>query len=384
MNRWSLVATATVVIGALVIGSVLLASEPATIYVGGLFDLSGPTSDVSSNYAAGIEACTRYINDHGGIEGAPVELLAFDYGYDLSRAEKIYERLRARGDVFAIQGWGTHDTCALRQRVNKDKVVFFSASYSPTLADSRAAPYNFFTGASYDTQIKLAMKFAKSRGGRKVVFVYPDTPYGTAPIEAGKAYARELGMEVGPDQIVKLDQMCTENAMEKVQKFGADFVWLGGTRKSTAAILSDAAKLEMRASFIVNCWGFDEGLPERIPATIHPQVYGMTPAVPFGADVPGMQPLLEYAKPGDHTLHFVKGWISMRVLAEGLRRAKAAGNLSGEGVKHALETLDNFSTGYLAAPITYTGENHNPNHACSIGAIRDRRLVVLTSHRLGD
>jgi branched-chain amino acid transport system substrate-binding protein len=67
-----------------------------------------------------------------------------------------------------------------------------------------------------------------------------------------------------------------------------------------------------------------------------------------------------------YSLHYVKSWTSMLVMAEALKRAKKAGKLDGPGLKAALETIKDFDTGGLTAPISYAADDHRPNTTMSI------------------
>ncbi|HEX8155992.1 MAG TPA: ABC transporter substrate-binding protein, partial [Solirubrobacteraceae bacterium] len=53
-----------------------------TVKVGGLFDLSGPTADVSTPYSEGIKGFVTSWNDKG--DGPTIELSSVDYKYDVA------------------------------------------------------------------------------------------------------------------------------------------------------------------------------------------------------------------------------------------------------------------------------------------------------------
>jgi branched-chain amino acid transport system substrate-binding protein len=78
-----------------------------------------------------------------------------------------------------------------------------------------------------------------------------------------------------------------------------------------------------------------------------------------------------------YTLHYVKSWVSMLVMAEGLKRAKKAGKLHGPGLKAALETLRDYKVGGLCAPITYTPTDHRPNTSMAIGGVKDGKIYII-------
>jgi len=63
------------------------------------------------------------------------------------------------------------------------------------------------------------------------------------------------------------------------------------------------------------------------------------------------------------------------VWSEALKRADKAKALTGEGVKAALETLQNFDLGGLTANITYTPSDHRPSTKTPIYMIQSGKLV---------
>lgn len=357
-------------------------SKPKVIKIGALFDLSGPTSDVGRDYSLGIKDAVRWINDHGGINGRKIELISNDYKYDVGRARRIYKKYINNHHIELIQGWGTGDTEALRPNANRDGVVYMSASYSASLTDPFYTPYNFFVGTDYSTSIRLAIKYIKESWRDKsrppkMVFVYPDHPYGVAPIPAGKRMAAVLGVKYGPDQNVPLNAKEAVKQIEEIKKYDPDWVWLGGTLNSCAVVIRDAGRLGLDAKFIINTWGFDERLLQKAGPYADGRAYGVVPCAMWGDNVPGMRPIMEahrkYRSGKSHTVHYVKGWLSMMVMAEGIRRA--GDNISGPSVRDALETLKNFNVGNLSAPITYTDTDHRPNTKCSIYKISNGKYI---------
>src|SRR2546425_654293 len=88
-------------------------------------------------------------------------------------------------------GWGTGDTEALRPKVNADMIPFMSASYAETLADPKVTPFNFFPGASYSQQMRIALQWISDQNKGKhieVAVFHHDSAFGTSPLDDGKKY----------------------------------------------------------------------------------------------------------------------------------------------------------------------------------------------------
>ena len=356
------------------------AAAAADIKVGHLADLTGPTGDVGKPYAEGVQAYKEYVNAHGGINGKKIEMQMFDYAYDKNKAINQYKKYK-EDKVVAIQGWGTGDTEALVGFVSADKVPYISASYSAHLTDPKKAPYNFFCAADYTTALRAGLLYLKEgwKEGRapKIVFVYPNAPYGIAPIKGGKEFAKELGFEVLGDEDVGLKAIEANSQMLSIKNKGADFAWIGGTTNSTAVILKDAKKLGLKTRFFANIWGIDESTPKLADGAEEGALV-MGGSVTYGANVPGMKLLKEVTGNKPVPTPFIRGYVSMMVLVEALKRADKAtgGNITGESVKAALETFKDFDTGGLTpGKITYTSIDHRPYTEVNIIELQKGMLV---------
>ncbi|MDP3429361.1 MAG: ABC transporter substrate-binding protein, partial [Desulfomicrobium sp.] len=337
---------------------VLIASigtAAAAYKVGVLSDLTGATSSVGAPYADGIKAYVSWLNDNGGIDGKPVELIQVDYAYNVQQALAAYKRFTSSG-IVAMQGWGTGDTEALVKFVAKDKIPVFSASYSAHLMDPAKAPYNFTAAADYSTQGRAGLKYLreswKEERAPKLAFIFPDNPYGTVPIPAMKEYAAELGFEIVGQENVDLKAIDATPQLLSLKKVAPDFVWTGGTTPSTAVIMKDAQKLGISCTFLTNIWSSDENLFKLAgaAATGH---FGLQGGVIYGQDVPGMATILELTKNEPQMTHFVRGYVSAMVMCEGMKMAAAKGEVTGESIKEALETMRDFDPMGLAPAISY-------------------------------
>lgn len=357
------------------------AAQAADIKVGHLADLTGPTGDVGKPYAEGVQAYKEYVNAHGGINGKKIDMQMFDYAYDKNKAITQYKKYK-EDKVVAIQGWGTGDTEALVGFVTADKVPYISASYSAHLTDPKKAPYNFFGAADYTTALRAGLMYLKEgwkeKRAPKIVFIYPNAPYGIAPIKGGKEYAKELGFEVLGDEDVSLKAIEANSQMLSVKNKGADFAWIGGTTNSTAVILKDAKKLGLKTRFFANIWGIDESTPKLADGAEEGALV-MGGSVTYGANVPGMKLLKEISGNKPQPTPFIRGYVSMVILVEALKRADKAtgGNITGESVKAALETFKDFDTGGLTpGKITYTPTDHRPYTEVNIMELQKGKLVL--------
>jgi branched-chain amino acid transport system substrate-binding protein len=366
-------------------------ASPQEIKVGGIFDLTGVTADVGKPFAYGVRDGTAWLNENGGIHGKKVKLIDADYGYKIPEANALYKRLVGSEKVIMIQGWGTGDTEALKTTVAGDKMPYFSASFSGHLTDPKVTPYNFFVGPSYSDVLRGWLMWVKqdwkdkSRNPR-VAFLYGDNAYGKAPIEAGRRFCKENGIDLVAEEILPgTVQDATSQLLDMKQK-GADYGFTQVTINNTSAVLRDAKKLGMNVKWGTNTWGLGENLIA-VAKDASEGTVGAMLNPPFGENVPGMAKVVEFHKknhPNDtHDTNYVRGWAYVMVWAEALKRADTAGKLNGEGIKAAVETLKDFDLQGLAAPVTYTPTDHRPTTKVHLYQVQRGKLVRIAEYDLG-
>ncbi|MEW6232582.1 MAG: ABC transporter substrate-binding protein [Chloroflexota bacterium] len=397
----SLLLVAVIVASTLAAGCAPGAPAPAKpvaeVPVGSLNDMTGPTSDVGKDYALGIQEAIRWVNEQGGVNGKPIRLFQYDYGYRVPEAITTYKRFRDFDKVVAVLGWGTGDTEALAPTINADKMPYVSASYSAGLSDPKKTPYNLYAASDYSSNARAALtawyeeiwlksdKFKAEREAgvkpRFVAFYGWATPYASAPIKAIKDQAKLLGMEVGPDQDVTLTALDTKSQVLAAKEFKPHVVWHGNTTMSVATAVKDAAALGLGADHLVNNWGYDENLPKLAGAAAE-GVIGIAVSAFYGEDVPGMDKLKASAQKynpaaKDRLIRTVQAWANVLALWEAMKRADKAGELNGPGIMKAFESLKGYDVGLGVPPLTYTAADHRPASRVRIYQIKGGKFALL-------
>ncbi len=362
------------------------------IKIGAIHDLTGPTSDVGTPYAEGLKAYVEWANANGGISGHPIELLSADYAYKVDQAEQLYTQYVQEG-VVAFQGWGTGDTEALRSKIAADKIPFMSASYSANLLDMEVAPYNFMIGTSYSDQGIIALQWAMEdwadgggSGMPKVAFIHHDSPFGQSPIPDMQAFADENGIEF---MTIAMPKGATDYVAElaQIQQFGANYVIVHTVSSPAAVLVKDARSQGMMDSvkFINLNWCADE-IFINLAGDAAEGVYGAIPFTPPTDPVPGHEAPAQWLKEKGSSLeekglHFVQGWWTMAVMAEGIKRVRDEGKeVTGENIKAALESIQNFDTGGVTYPISFSPTSHRGNVALRLYQVQNGQWVRISDY----
>ncbi len=369
-------------VGLLVVG---LGTAPAaaqnTIKLGNLVDLTGPTSDQGKDIAQGRIDAVQYFNEHGGVHGKKLELISVEYGYAPPRAVAAYKKFVEGDKVLLVLGYGTPDTEALRPYITKDKVPYISGSYSGHLTNPRQTPYNFPGGIDYTSQMRIFLNYVKeswkdtSRKPR-VAFIFADNAYGRAPIESGRLYAKEIGVDLVDEEIIPTVLTDATSQLLTMQKKDPDYAYINTNTQWVPVVLKDSYKLGLKTKYVINNYGIDERTPKLAGAAAEGAM-GIQDIAYWGENVPGMKTLMEWHKkhhPNDtHASPYGRGWLWVIVAVEAMKQAGP--NLTGESVKAALEKLKEFDTWGLTPPFTYTNEDHRPTNRARLVMVKGGKIV---------
>jgi len=334
----------------------------------------------------------EWVNAHGGVNGKRFKLVDVDYGYKIPEAIAAYKRMVNDDKVVMIAGWGTGDTEALRGQAAADKIPYVSASFAAPVSDPTKNPYNFFVAPTYSDQLRAWLKWVKDdwkdkSRNPKVAALFGDNAYGRAPMNAGKEFAKEIGIDWVYEGVLPGAFQDATSQLLTMQKAGADYAYINVTTTGVSIILKDAQKLSLKTKFGSNPYGFSEALVA-VAKNNAEGVTGVMPHPPYGTNVPGMKKILDFNKGKDissppRDAVYVRGWASTLMITEGLKRADKAGQLNGEGIKKAFETLSNFDMGGLACNVTYTASDHRACTTTPIYEIKNGTLVKIKDYDVG-
>jgi branched-chain amino acid transport system substrate-binding protein len=369
-------------VGLLAVGVAAAPAEAqAPIKLGNLVDLTGPTSDQGKDIAKGRNDAVQWFNEKGGINGRKIELVSVEYGFQPPRAVAAYKKFVEDDKVLLVLGYGTPDTEALRPFITKDKMPYLSGSYSGHLTDPRQTPYNFPGGIDYTSQIRIFLNYVKetwkdtSRKPR-VAFIYADNSYGRAPIESGRAYAKEIGVDLVDEELIPTVVVDVTSQLLTMQKKSPDFAYINTNTQWVPVVLKDSYKLGLKVQYVINNYGIDERTP-KLAGDAAEGVLGIQDVAYWGENVSGMKTLMEVHKKNhpNETPNspYMRGWLWVIVAAEAIKRAGP--NPTGEMVKNALESFKEFDTWGLTPPFTYTSEDHRPTNRARLVQVKGGKIV---------
>jgi len=280
--------------------------------------------------------------------------------------------------VVAIEGWGTGDTEALTASSTPTRSVHLRVVFRPPDRREEDAVQlllrrGLHLGATGGPQVPEGRMERETCSQDRLHL--PEPPLWNRSIKGGKEYAKELGFEVLGDENVDLKAIEANSQLLSVKNKGADFAWIGGTTKLDRRHPQGCEEARPEDEVLQQHLG-DRRVDPKLAGGAEEGALVMAGSVRYGDKVPGMALLMSVEKTPQVT-HYIRGWVSMMVLVEALNRADKKGPITGESVKAALETFNDFDTGGLTpAKITFTSTDHRPYMSVNIMEMQNGKLVI--------
>ncbi|WP_119967061.1 ABC transporter substrate-binding protein [Simplicispira lacusdiani] len=186
-RRHVLQATAAVALAA----PALVRAQAEPWRIGQTAALTGPLAFPFVEMNKGIAAAFKEVNDRGGIDGRPVELVSLDDGGAPDKAAENTLALLQKEQVFTMFACGGTTSVMGALKVLAEAKVPLIAPASGSDALRPFNPLVFHTRASYAQELSKIVKQLGSTGFTKCAVPYFDNPFGKATLAAFEAAARE-------------------------------------------------------------------------------------------------------------------------------------------------------------------------------------------------
>ncbi len=349
---------------------------PTTILIGESAVFSGPAQALGNEMRAGATAYFQAINAAGGINGRRIELRSLDDGYEPDRAAANTRKLIDDG-VFLLFGYvGTPTSNASKPIFTAARVPFVGPF---TGAESLRNPVNryiFNIRASYfDETEKIVGQLVGQTLSRIAVF-YQNDDYGKAGLLGAERAMGRRDLKIVATGTVERNTVDVAAAVAAIGKADPQGVVMISAYKSCAAFIKAMRAAGYNPQFMnVSFVGSKALAQESGPAG---RGVGVTQVVPFPWNI--ATPIVkEYqqlytasTKKDDYSFTSLEGFISAKVLVEGLRRTGS--DLTREKFINAMESMRDVDVGGFL--VTFTPTNHSGSKFVELTVIgKDERFL---------
>jgi branched-chain amino acid transport system substrate-binding protein len=327
---------------------------------------------VTAEYSQGQRDYLALINERGGINGHKIQAEIVDTGNATQRGIEAYERFKREGAVL-IDPLSTPVSRALVSRALADKInLITTLSGRSDAADGNVFPYVLPLSPSYWSQMTVLVDFMRKQDGdlkgKKIAYVFIDTPFGREPLPIFEALAKRYGFEF--QQFPYPAPGNEQSAVwSQVRRFRPNWtiIWGAGVGQTVAIkeAIGNGIALDRLASVVwlsesdMNVVGKDNAkgvLKFEIAAA------GREPKV--------LQDILaevvskgKGAGPAEKvgTTYYNIGVMAAALTVEGVRKAfekHPSGAINGEWLNAGLTSISSFNAQGLIPPVTITPQDH--------------------------
>lgn len=331
------------------------------IKLGSCSALDGPARFLGIQTVLGATAYLHYVNDQGGVHGRKVQLMAFDDGYDPTKAEACFSRLK-KENVFAAGFFVGTPTAAkyvpLSQEQKLPVVGLFTGAqllYEPLkhyIVNVRASYYDE-TREQVDNLWKINL--------HKVAVIYQDDAFGKAVLDGvklalDKHHATPAALGTFPRNTVAV-----QAGLSAVRAANPDAVVVVGPYGPVAEILKEAHSTGWHPLFLTVSFVGTEALIKEAGHDADGMV--ITQVVPpyDRLDLPSVklyrESIEKYFPGSQPSFVSLEGFADAMVVVEGLKRAGT--DVTREKFIEGIESIHSMDIGLgPALKLSYGPEDH--------------------------
>ncbi len=339
----------------------------------------------------------QYINDElGGVDGYKIEVLWLDNAYDAAKMATNIKRFMDEDCVIFTTSSSAMMTACM-EIANRAGFPGMASFNAPNL--HRPPQHIYGQMPDYgDDWVAFAKYYMeniwKGPGKPKMAMHLLNNSTGYGALDASKAAADELGIEIISVDEHKADTASEMDSLTRIKAANPDVLYISSTPAPTAVIIKNAVDLGLYPGVTIGLGhaGITKALVDIAGADMVEGVYGVFPTVNWGDNVPGMAKMTEYCQklhPDDYgNMDYITSWAQSLIVAEILRLAVENAGYDvlakgGEEAWQAVETqgiqkLNNYDVGGLHGPVSYSPGDNRLAKSVRLFQIRSGEIVPIT------
>ena len=328
------------------------------ILIGQFAAMSGPAALLGKRMQIGMQAYFTAVNAQGGVNGRSLKLVTRDDGYEPDKAAAAVKALIREDKVFALAGSvGTPTGIAALPIVSAEQVPLVGMF---TGAQALREPFNrqvFHVRASYFDETERIVQHLTTFGVKKIAVFYQNDSYGKAGLDGVLRALTKRQLKPVAIATVERNSVDVSKALETILKSEPEAIVQISAYTSCAAFIKAARAKGYGGQFFnvsfVGSQALADALGELGQGVAISQVVPF-PYVPSAAIVREYQQRMTEAGHKDFDFSSMEGFLTARVLVEGLRRAGK--NLTRDGLIGGLESMHEVNLGGFT--INYSAKDH--------------------------
>lgn len=359
-------------------------SEPEVYKIGAIYSKTGPGSPLGEPEWNATELLEKQINDDGGINGVPIDIILADDESTPEKATEEMNRLINDENVLAVLGTTTSGpSLAMKGIAMDNEVPLISAGAAiGIVAPAEESKWVFKTPHSDAHAVERIYMYLKDSGMTDVAVLADSNAFGASGVEQLEALKGDYGINIVANESYNTEDADMKTQLTKINGSGAQAVIVWGTNPGPAIIAKNMKELGMTMPYIgshgIANQSFIELAGDAAEGVVIP-----TGKLLFPTQIPESDPQYEVissfyenytaAYNGEPTNFGSYGFDNINLLVEALK----SGATNREEIR---DYLENNVKDYVGATgiFTFSPEDHNGLKADSmvLAEIRDGKWVL--------
>ena len=221
--------------------------EGDTYKVGAVFDLTGPTSNLGIPEEYTVDMMVDQINDNGGINGHPLEVIVYDTEGDNDKCALMTTRLIEQDEVLAIIGPTRSGTSLhILDTVTTAEIPLVSCAANIGIVTPVGERYWIFKTPQTDKEaITEIYTYLQSANVSNIALITDTSGFGAGGRDVLIADAADYGLTIVDDQTFDNDDTSMQSQLTHIGGTDAEAVVCWTTDKDAATVALDMQTLQM-------------------------------------------------------------------------------------------------------------------------------------------
>ncbi|RJQ55570.1 MAG: ABC transporter substrate-binding protein [Actinobacteria bacterium] len=226
------------------------AAEKSPYKIGAVISLTGTYAGLGGPEKNVIDMEVKRINDAGGVNGHPIEVIVEDDGTEEAKAVAAASRLIEKEKVLALIGaTGTGQTMAMRGEVDKAGVPQVSMA-GGTVITGQFDPLVFATPWSNTIVVPFTLKALQEQGFKKIAVISDSGGFGKDGVEVIKANVAKFGQTIVSEQTFNPGDTDMSSQLTKIKNSGADVILLWSAGKEASVVAKNRTQLKIATPLV--------------------------------------------------------------------------------------------------------------------------------------
>jgi branched-chain amino acid transport system substrate-binding protein len=352
-----------------------------TIKIGTLTPLTGAGGPYGPTMVKAVKAVAAAVNAAGGVLGRQIEIISEDDQTNPDAGVRAARKLIDVDKVVAILGtWASSVTTAVAPLCWDSKTFLATVSGADSITLLPHQGYLVRTQPNTTLQGKKFGEFALAEGGKKVIFLTPQTPFAKSEFDAITAAVKAGGGETST-LIYDDKKPSYRSEVDQALRFEPDTIILGGYTPDTTVLVKDLYRASFAGKKLAFAYAVNQKLIDGVPPETVEGTFTLAPSTAEGSPAYAeLVKLIGVASPDPYTAQ-IYDHINLILLA-----IAKAGDASGTAIKDAIRSvaqapggtkvsnaLDGLKLIAAKTPVDYDGAS-GPCDFNDIGDITDSKF----------